>query len=178
MISAEIDKVIEGCKKGDSRAQELLYKNYYEAMVRLCIMYTKNDDDAVEALNNGFLKVFRNIHLFDSRQATLYTWIRKIIINACLDFIRQNSREKPRKAVDMYDSVHINPDVLDTLHAEDILRLVRTLPAVTRAVFNLHVVDGYAHKEIGALLGISEGASRWYLCEARKALQKIIEQRA
>ena len=77
--------IIRGCKEGDRKAQEKLYRNYYRAMITICLRYTKNEEDAVEVLNNGFLKVFRNIKLYESLQASLYTWIRIIIINSCLD---------------------------------------------------------------------------------------------
>ncbi len=83
-----IDRWIEGCIKNDRRAQEALYKAYYRAMISLCLRYTGNSEDAVEVLNNGFFKVFKNIQQYDRNKGSLYTWIRIVVINSCLDFIR------------------------------------------------------------------------------------------
>src|SRR5688572_1824761 len=170
-----MDSVLEGCRKGDRKAQERLYKDYYKAMMKLCLCYTKNETDAVEVLNNGFLKVFRNIERFDPAQAALYTWIRSIVINSCLDFIKTRKRAEPLSELKEDMDVHIPSDVLSKIKAEALLQLVRQLPPATQGVFNLYVIEGYNHKEIGQLLEISEGTSKWHLSEARKSLQKMIQ---
>lgn len=135
--------------------------------------YTKNEEDAVEVLNNGFLKVFNNIHRYERGKASLYTWIRTIIINSCLDFIKSRQNKEPYKELD--ETVHIPSDVISKIKADELLHLIRRLPPVTQAVFNLYVIEGYGHKEIGQLLNISEGTSKWHLSEARKSLQKMIQ---
>jgi RNA polymerase sigma factor (sigma-70 family) len=160
--------IIRGCKKGDRKAQERLYKNYYRAMVTVCVRYTRNDEDAVEVLNNGFLKVFNNIQRYDSSQASLYTWIRTIVINSCLDFIKQKQREEIVNELSEDTEVHIAPEVISKISATELLDQVRKLTPATRAVFNLYVIEGYSHKEIGQLLNIREGTSKWHLSEARK----------
>ena len=171
-----IDKIIQGCCKGDRKSQEKLYKSYYRAMISLCLRYTKNEADAVEVLNNGFLKVFKNIQRYEPAQATLYTWIRTVVINSCLDFIKSKQRlEQHRELTDAIE-VSIAPDVIGKMKAVELLALVRQLPPATQAVFNLYIMEGYSHKEIAGLLGISEGTSKWHLSEARKTLQhKILE---
>jgi RNA polymerase sigma-70 factor (ECF subfamily) len=171
-----ISAIISGCQKGKRLAQEQLYKSFYKVMIQLCIRYTKDDSDAVEVLNNGFLKVFKNINKYDSRQGTVYTWIRKIIINSCLDFIRSKQNLAGHAELDESVEVHIEPEVIKKMKAAALLGLVRQLPPATRAVFNLYVIEGYAHKEVGKLLNISEGTSKWHLSEARKTLQKLIQQ--
>ena len=145
-------------------------------MVTVCLRYTKNDEDAVEVLNNGFLKVFNNIQRYDSSQASLYTWIRTIVINSCLDFIKQ--KQKVEKVYELNEDaeVHISPEVIDKLKTAELLEQVRRLAPSTQAVFNLYVIEGYTHKEIGQLLNISEGTSKWHLSEARKNLQQLINQ--
>ena len=87
------EEIIAGCIKGERKAQEQLYKNYYEAMVSLCMRYTKNEQDAVEVLNSGFLKVFINIHRYEPGKASLYTWIRTIVINSSLDFLKLKEKK-------------------------------------------------------------------------------------
>ena len=168
--------IISGCKKGDRKAQERLYKNYYRAMITVCLRYTKNDEDAVEVLNNGFLKVFRNIHRYESSQASLYTWIRTIVVNSCLDFIKQRQKLEKVNELNAETEVHIAPDVITKMKAAELLEQVRRLAPATQAVFNLYAIEGYSHKEIGQLLSISEGTSKWHLSEARKNLQQLINQ--
>lgn len=167
--------IINGCKQNDPRSQEKLYKDYYKAMMTICMRYTKNESDAVEVLNSGFFKVFKNIQRYDAGIAGLYAWIRKIVINTCLDFIRiKAGRENHINILDAGD-VEIPADILNKMKAAELLALIRELPPSTLGVFNLYVIDGYNHKEISALLGISEGTSKWHLSEARKALQQKIQ---
>jgi RNA polymerase sigma factor (sigma-70 family) len=174
----EITELLKGCIRGDRKAQERLYKDYYAAMMGICLRYTKNEQDALEVLNNGFLKVFKNIQRYEAAQASLYTWIRTIVINSCLDFIR--SQQRVIKTEELAEAGTVNTmeaDALSKLKAADLLQLVRQLPPATQAVFNLYVVEGYNHREIGELLGISEGTSKWHLSEGRKSLQKMLEKR-
>lgn len=172
---AQYTDIIDGCKKGNRKAQEKLYKDYYRAMMALCLRYTRNEEDAVEVLNTGFLKVFRNIQRYDPAQASLYTWIRTIVINSCLDFIKAKGRIEQHRELDEATTVDIPAEVISRMKAVELLKLVRELPSSTQAVFNLYVIEGYNHREIGTLLGISEGTSKWHLSEARKNLQRLIQ---
>lgn len=178
MINEEqdIDSIIEGCKKNDRKSQELLYRSFYRVMMNLCLRYTKNEDDAMEVLNTGFHKVYRNIGKFDSAKAALYTWIRTIIINSCLDQIKSKQSQKETRELEQAASVDVPPAVVAGMSAAEILQLVRQLPPATQAVFNLYVTEGYNHKEIAQLMGIREGTSKWHLSEARKQLQKKINE--
>jgi RNA polymerase sigma-70 factor (ECF subfamily) len=145
-------------------------------MMNLCLRYTKNETDALEVLNTGFYKVFKNIGQFDPGKASLYTWIRTIIINSCLDFIKAKQTLSGTGELEQAVNVHVPPAAISNLSATAILKLVRELPAATQAVFNLYVMEGYTHAEIGKLAGISEGTSKWHLSEARKKLQKMINE--
>ncbi|MDB5253680.1 MAG: polymerase sigma factor [Flaviaesturariibacter sp.] len=167
--------MIEGCQRGDRKSQEILYRNYYRAMITLCLRYTKNEADAVEVLNNGFLKVFKYIQRYDPGQASLYTWIRTIVVRSCLDFIRAKQRIEPHTELTDAGDSHIPAEAVSKMKAAELLQLVRRLPAATQAVFNLYVIEGYNHREIGELLDIQEGTSKWHLSMARKALRKMIE---
>lgn len=172
-----INSLVEGCRAGDRKAQEALYRAYYGAMVSLCLRYTKNDADAVEVLNTGFLKVFQNIHRYNQKQAGLYAWIRTIIMNSCLDFIRQKKGALPSSDIEYAAEVHIPAEAVQKMGAEELLALVRALAPATQAVFNLYVLEGYSHKEIAALLRISEGTSKWHLAAARKQLQQQLQKK-
>lgn len=171
----EHNNIVKGCKQNDRKSQEGLYKAYYKSMVTICLRYTRNEEDAVEVLNNGFLKVFQNIQRYESKQASLYTWIRTIVINSCLDFIKKKSRSEEHHELAKATEVHVPAEVIGKMKATELLVLIRSLPPSTAAVFNLYVIEGYNHKEIGNLLGISEGTSKWHLSEARKQLQHKIK---
>ena len=145
-------------------------------MMNLCLRYTKNETDALEVLNTGFYKVYKNIHRFDAAKASLYTWIRTIIINSCLDFIKTKQSFAVAGELEQAATIHVPPAVISKMSATEILILVRELPAATQAVFNLYVLEGYTHVEIASIAGISEGTSKWHLSEARKKLQKMINE--
>ena len=136
--------------------------------------YTKNETDAADVLNNGFLKVFLNIQRYEPAQATLYTWIRTIVINSCIDFLKVKDRTEQHIELDKAVEVHIDAEAINKMEVSMLLHLVRQLPSATQVVFNLYVMEGYNHKEIGRLLNISEGTSKWHLSEARKSLQQMI----
>lgn len=171
----EIQKILEGCKRDDRKAQEQLYRNYYRAMATICMRYTKNESDALEVLNTGFYKVFKHIGRYDAGKASLYTWIRTIIINSCLDFIRAKHTLTGAGELEQAANIHVPPAAVSAMSAAEILVLIRELPPATAAVFNLYVIEGYSHAEIAEIAGISEGTSKWHLSEARKKLQLKIK---
>jgi len=171
----KIEDIISGCKIGNRKAQEKLYRNFYRSMMSLCLRYTKNEADAMEVLNSGFYKVYRNINKYDSSKGAISTWIRTIIINTCLTFITGRDAKPSHQVITEDTPNQLTPDIFQKMSAEDILKLVRELPPATQAVFNLYVMDGFNHREIGEMLKISEGTSKWHLSEARKQLQQILK---
>jgi RNA polymerase sigma-70 factor (ECF subfamily) len=172
----DIQIVIKGCIKNDRKAQEQLYKRFYQAMMALCVRYTKDSEDAIEVMNDGFLKVFRNIGNYQPEKASVYTWIRTIIIHTAIDFLRkQQAYPETSGFNDGVDEPSIDNEALQKFSGEEMLRMIRQLPAATGLVFNLYAVDGFTHREIGTLLSISEGTSRWHLSEARKQLKIFID---
>ena len=166
-----INEIIAGCKRNDRRDQERLYRSFYESMMNLCIRYTKDADDAKLVLNTGFLKVFKNIEKYDPQKAVLYTWIRTIVINSCLDHIKSKQSAIMSSELQEEDIAYVEAEVNTKIDATEILHLIRKLPVSTQAVFNLYIIEGYSHKEIAGLLKISEGTSKWHLSEARKNLK-------
>ena len=169
-----LNAVLAGCKAGNSKSQEALYRSFYRSMMNLCLRYTKNDMDAMEALNTGFYKVFKNIQRYDPVQASLYTWIRTIVINSCLDMAGVHKKNIPVETLDDVMDAGVEPDVVSGLSATHLLGLVRKLPAATQAVFNLFIIEGYSHREIAVLLQITEGTSKWHISDARKKLQAML----
>lgn len=177
MLSREedIQILIKGCLNNDRKAQEHLYKRYYHAMMALCVRYTKDRNDALEILNDAFLKVFKRLIQYDAAKGSLYTWMKRIVINTAIDFLRkQQAYHNMEVMLVDEEEPGIENEAVGKMNGEELLKIIRQLPAVTRLVFNLYVVDGYNHREIGVMLGISEGTSRWHMSEARRRLKIII----
>lgn len=171
-----INTLIRDCKINDRKAQEQLYRSYYKAMMNLCLRYTKNETDATEVLNIGFLKIFKNIQHYNSAKAGIYTWLRAIIVNSCIDYIKPRQKEIITTELLQAEEINIDPEVVSKMDAAMILQLVRNLPPATQAVFNLYIMEGYTHKDIAQLLQITEGTSKWHLSEARKKLQQLLKK--
>ncbi len=129
----------------------------------------------MEVLNDGFLKVFKNIHLYDANKSGLYTWIRKIMINTAINFLQKKQIVFNDSLSALPEETSIENDTLLKLDAEELLSLIKKLPPASQLVFNLYTVEGFTHHEIGAILGISEGTSRWHLSEARKQLKQSMQ---
>jgi RNA polymerase sigma-70 factor (ECF subfamily) len=145
-------------------------------MLALCISYTKSQDDAIEVLQDGFLKVFQQIQRFDESKSSLYTWIRTIVVRTAIDFLRKRNHQSPSvEWQEVYDPA-IDADAVQRMSSDDILYLVQQLPDTTKAVFNLYVTEGYTHKQIGEILEMSEGNSKWHLSEARKYLSSLLKK--
>ena len=168
--------LVNACLRQNRRAQELLYKQHYGRMMGLCMRYARDRDEASAMLNQGFFKVFENLDRFDPDKGKLEGWIYRIVMNAAIDYyrsvIRMNrSEELNYSAIDKTDE---SETALDQISAKEILQLVQQLSPAYRTVFNLYVVEGMTHPEIGKLLGISEGTSKSNLAKARRNLQAMI----
>jgi RNA polymerase sigma factor (sigma-70 family) len=176
IFTNQISKLVKGCKANERPAQEGLYKLFYADLLKVCYRYFRSDDLATEALNTTFLKVFQNINSFDGQKGELEGWIRTILIRTCIDLVRKEAKFITTDHFEeATENVFILPEVLDKLYTEDILKAIRRLPAATQLVFNLYIIEGYTHQEIGDQLQISESTSRWHLSEARKLLRAILQ---
>lgn len=171
----DIQGVIRGCLKNDRRSQEELYKQYYPAMMALCLRYVGQPGDAVEVLNDAFLKVFRQLGRYDATKGALYTWMRRILINTALDSLRKQKMIRDHEMLTATDEEPgIENEAISKLNGDELLGLIRRLPVTSCLVFNLYAIDGFSHREIAEMLGISEGTSRWHLSDARRQLRQII----
>ena len=167
--------LIAGCLRNDRRSQQALYQQYCGALLSVCISYTRDEENAVEVLQDGFLKIFQQIHTYDSGKSNLYTWMRTIMVRTAIDSLRREAKQPDAvEWTEVYDPA-ISAEAVQRMSAEDILYLLKQLPATTRAVFQLYVQEGYNHREIGELLNISEGTSKWHLSEARKYLSNALK---
>jgi len=169
-------QLIDGCIKGDRKAQKALYDKYSHRMLAVCLRYVKDMEDARDLLQEGFIKLFSNIHQY-AGGGLFEGWVRKIFVNCALERLRQ--QDVLKNAVDIHDADYADiPDetAVAQLSAEEIMAYVRSLPDGFRTVFNMFAIEGYSHKEIGLKLNITESTSRSQYMRARKILQKMILQ--
>lgn len=174
--------LLAGCRRGDRAAQQQLYGLYYSYALSICLRYTRQRDEATEVINDGFLKIFRDVARFDAGRYELGSsfrgWLKKIMVHTAIDYFR--AHEKHHQADDLADLPHDpaapDPTALDALAYDDLLRLVQQLPPAYRTVFNLFAIDGYTHDEIAQHLGISAGTSKSNLFKARTHLQHLLKK--
>lgn len=168
-----IEELISNCKAGSLQSQEVLYKHFYGYALGICMRYLFNKDDALEAANDAFIKVFKAMATFRDG-ADFKAWFRKILVNTALDYKRKNMRFN--QAIEMTDTAVQTTYVsgLEKLSAKDILQLMKNLSEIQHLVFNLYEIDGYSHKEIALQLNIPESSSRTYLSRAKQVLQSLL----
>lgn len=168
-------ELVRQCKYGDLKYQELLYKQFYGYAMGIGLRYLSNRDDALEAVNDAFIKVFNTLKSFDD-ELPLKPWLRKVIVNTAIDLRRKNKRNLAETDLDEAVFIATPALAIAQLNAGDILTMMDQLPEICRTVFNLYEVDGYSHDEIGKMLGIAESSSRTYLSRAKERLRKLILQ--
>ncbi|MFD2244816.1 RNA polymerase sigma factor [Pontibacter ruber] len=163
-------ELIAGCQRADSKAQKCLYERYASPMYGVCLRYLKNQMDAEEALLNGFMKIYKNIGQYEGK-GSFEGWVRRVMVNEALGFLRK--KEPLHLAIeDSHVQVAGVSGADHDLAEGELMELLRTLPAGYRAVFNLYAIEGYSHKEIADMLGITEGTSKSQLSKARAMLQR------
>lgn len=169
--------LIREAGNGRSRAQQQLFEYLSERMLVVCCRYVKNRADAEEIMLDGFCKFFKHLNRFTYQgEAALYGWIKKIMVNECLMFLRKSNVFTIVGEVGP-DDYALPEEALDMLSAEEIFNLIVQLPVGYRTVFNLYIMEGMGHDEIADLLGISSGTSKSQLSKARKLLQKMLIQK-
>ena len=175
VFSVTEEDLIKGCVKNERLAQKRLYERFFGKMMGVCMRYSSHREQATEIMNTGFFKVFKTIEGFSKKGGNLEAWIYRIMVNTAIDYLRSEIRHQH---TDIEKSVYAedSSDVISDLSAEQILEMVNQLTPAYRAVFNLYVVEGYNHAEIGELLGINEGTSKSNLAKARAKLQERIIQ--
>jgi len=169
---AEISEseIIKGCKKGKLNCQEMLYKRFYGYAMSVCLRYSYSRDEAVEILNDSFIKVFDNVKKFDD-DLSFKPWLRRILINTSIDFYRKNKKQNQNQV--LIDNLNIDYDVgvLEKLNIDDILKILNDLPDIYRLTFNLYEIEGYSHNEISKMLNVTESTSRSNLTRAKQMLR-------
>lgn len=174
------EQLIDACRNNDRKAQKRLYEHYFGRMYAICLRYMKREEEALEVLNTGFYKVFKNIAQFKN-QGSFEGWVKRIVINTALDAIKEhknyNQNISPNSEyLEIYNGETEN-EVVSKFNVQEIMELVNQLPPMAKAVFNMYAIDGYSHKEIGDALEISEVTSRTYLHAARQKLKVLLKKK-
>ena len=166
-------ELLEGCRKGERKAQKELYQSYYNPLLAVCLRYSTDQSIAKGLLNQAFLKIFQSLSQLKDDKA-FWAWAKRLTINVCLDHLRKQP-SKPNLSIDQITEPVTMASILDRYDAEEILKLVQQLPSTSRAVFSLHVIEGYKHSEIAEQLGMSTATSRWHLSFARTELKRMLK---
>lgn len=166
-------ELVEGCIAGKSQFQELLYKRFFSFAMGICIRYTPNTNDAVEVVNDSFLKVFENIKSYDSSRP-FKGWFSKVIVNSAIDSYRKTLKHHAEVSLNGAETIEDQEPTMDEqLTTSEIIMLFAQLPDAYRITFNLYEIEGYSHEEIGEMMGISTSTSRSNLTRAKKMLRTL-----
>ena len=170
-------ELVDQCLKGSSKAQESLYRQFAPRMYGVCMRYARNTLEADDILQEGFIKVFQFLKDY-RQQGSLEGWIRKIVVNTAINYYRSKVHEWDEVSIEKVAATSdMDASVIDRISRDELLCLIQGLPEGYRLVFNLYVIEGYSHQEIGQLLNISENTSKSQLSRARASLQEKITQR-
>jgi len=167
--------LINGCIDGNRRMQEELYRRFSPRMYAVCLRYAGNGEEAQDILQDGFIKVFKKLESFRG-DGSFEGWIRRIFVNTAIEHFRRKKYLTPVTEKEENTIEGNYASALDDLGAKDIMALVQQLSPGYRTVFNMYVVEGYSHKEIGDILGISEGTSKSQLSRAKVILQDMVRK--
>ncbi len=174
-------QILLGSAENDRRSQKLLYEYCYRQFIRLCMRYYTNHEDARHALNNGFLKIVNGLQNVDLDELNFPAWAKRIIVNTLIDEYRKNKNHnqaivaKETESELAFAAEKVENEGAQELSYQEVLDLLKTIPPISAHVFTLYIIDGYSHKEIGDLLEITEGTSKWHLSTARKLLRERLE---
>ena len=166
-------ELISLCSERDIRAQELLYRRYFSFAMSVAVRYTCNEGEAMEIVNDSFMKVLEKTGEFDSSKP-FRSWYGRILINSAIDNYRRNAKHSSHLQISEIEATEEQePEIDASLSAEDILYLFSQLPEQFRVTFNLFEIEGYSHNEIGQILGITASSSRSNLTRAKKMLREL-----
>jgi RNA polymerase sigma-70 factor (ECF subfamily) len=175
LLTDPLEIIVKGCRENDLQSQELLYRHCYPEMIKTCCRYGSDMDSAGIIFNNAMLRVFKNIHQY-KEEGKLMGWIKTIVINCSIDFIKKQNKFKEQPAGNIEEfEVDIPPEALSHVSTKEIQKMIRELPKATATVFNLYIYEGFTHKEVAESLGISEGTSKWHVNEGRRLLKTKLE---
>ena len=165
--------------KGDPYHQKAIYEKHKVSFFKLCLLYVKDRSIAEDILQEGFIKIFTKLSSYNADKGSFSAWARRIIINECLQYLRSSKKqvkvEELNEVIYMFSSRY-EKDTIAKLSLDEIYKIIDTLPEGYKIVFNLYVVEGYNHREIAELLGISENTSKSQLHKAKRRIKNLIKK--
>ena len=180
LSAEELKLAIEGCVLNDRLSQKRIYTSFYNYAMSICSIYTPNYEDSVEILNDGFLKIFKEIYRYQPAYAdhvlSFKGWLRKIMLYTSIDHFRKSQKHRFIKELDseVIQLSAADEDALDRISHNEIVKSMQKLTPGYRIIFNLFIIENFSHEEISKRLGISIGTSKSNLARGRKQLQKIL----
>jgi RNA polymerase sigma factor (sigma-70 family) len=169
-----IDALILGCMQNDPAAQRELYNRFSPKMLPVCYRFAPSREDAEDMLQEGFIKVFMQIHTFENKGA-FEGWVRRIIVHTCINLLKKNKRFNESLDLEHASSLHVKEETLPSImQAKQVVECIRLLPIGYRTVLNLYAIEGYSHKEIAEMLDIEESTSRSQYTRSKNMLETIL----
>ncbi len=174
-------ELIIGCQAGKLEFQEALYRQFYSDLMKVCLRYLQNEDDANIALNDSFLKIFKNLPKYEA-SGSFRAWMKRIATNTCLDVLKSKAYRKQKDTyeileVDLGNETNdIEEELISKYNYDELMTFIQELEDMERIVFNMYIFEEYNHREIADKLGFSENTSSWYLFKARKKLKARIKK--
>lgn len=168
------EQLLTGCLNNNAHAQEALYKRFSPRMLGVCYRFAKSKEDAEDMMQEGFIKVFGQIHQFRNEGA-LEGWIRRIIVHTCINILKKNKKFSESVDIIHAHTIHVKDEMIPSvIQAKQVVECIRQLPLGYRTVLNLYALDGFSHKEIGEMLDIGESTSRSQYTRAKAMLEEIL----
>jgi RNA polymerase sigma factor (sigma-70 family) len=168
------EAILQGCLKNNAAAQKELYYKYSSKMLAVCYRYAQNREDAEDMLQEGFIKVFSQIHTFENRGA-LEGWIRRIMVHTCINILKKNKRFNESVDIIHATGVQVREESIPSIiQAKEVVDCIRLLPVGYKTVLNLYAIEGFSHKEISAMLDIEESTSRSQYTRAKAMLEDML----
>jgi len=169
-----LDQAIQTAKKGNPVAQRYLYDTYKVPLFTVCLRYSRDRSEAEDILQEGFIKIFKDLNQYAGKGA-IGAWMRKVMVNTALQYIRKWKKDwQHEDSQDYQNAFQNNAVVFQKLGLEELTKLIQKLPQGYKIVFNLYIIEGYSHKEIANILGISESTSKTQLFKAKAALRQQV----
>jgi RNA polymerase sigma factor (sigma-70 family) len=175
-LISNVEDIIKGCKANDRRSQNALVAMYAPKLMAICLRYTKNKDQANDALQEAFINAFKYIHTFQG-SGSFEGWLKRIAVNSSITYIKElkNHRWEDESVIDSNSFAEV-PEALAKIGKDEIMKLLNHLPPAQLVIFNMVVIEGYNHSEVAASLNITESSSRATLCRARNTLVELIKK--
>lgn len=168
------EAILQGCLRNNATAQKELYYKYSSKMLAVCYRYAHNREDAEDMLQEGFIKVFSQIHTFENRGA-LEGWIRRIVVHTCINILKKNKRFNESVDIIHATGVQVREESIPSIiQAKEVVECIRLLPVGYKTVLNLYAIEGFSHKEIAGMLDIEESTSRSQYTRAKAMLEDIL----